>query len=866
MGRLVETLYDPRPIRPRESHHQHYPPSRSTPPPLQRRGRPRHGKARDDRRVLKVRTPDGQRGFRGVGKARVRVSSVALLMVLAWPAAAAERAGEELALRYWLPRTAKDVDAVRRAAVDALPPWCNGLYEAPPLVYPELADDRDADIEATADTATYLIDQELLMEGAVEIRQGNRRVLAERARADTQTRNATLTGGVVLEERTAILAGADGTTNLDTGAATLNDVQLLLPAVRYRGRAKKVAQSEAGDLTLSRARFTRCEPGTGSWSVGARRLDMGADEIFATARDAVLRVGGVPVLYAPYVRFPVSDERQSGFLFPAIGFSNNDGLDVALPYYLNLAPNYDATLTPRYIGERGAALEAEGRHLSRYTATEVFGAFLQEDDRYNGELDRQDFDDQVAAGADLGPFEPEDRWLFQLQHQGSFGRFSTFIDHTALSDRDYFRDLGGDLGITNQVQVERIASLRYDQGPFAARLWTQRFKRLDFGREGYRREPQLDLTYETPVVRPLVFRIGAEAVSFDRSNNRELSGLQRLVGQRFHGEASLSLPLSRAWGFLIASGGYRYTRYDLDDAESVDDATPERGLAFGSLNAGLFFERDLDWFDRQLLQTLEPRLYYLWQEFEDQSQLPLFDATQLSFSFQQLYRDNRFSGRDRYGDANQLSAGLTSRLLNRTTGVEYVRMSVGQIYYFEDRRVSLSGTQTIEETRDSSLIASEASLRLFGNVNGTGTLIWDPREEETVESSLTLGYRADSRRIVNFGFRRFRTTEIEQGEASVYWPLARRWSVIGRWQYDFDTRQTIEAFGGVEYNNCCVRVRLIGRSNIEAINGAVAEGARSDEGIFVQLVFKGLAGFGSGLESMLERGIRGYRYDQTDTL
>ncbi|MFU8816965.1 MAG: LPS-assembly protein LptD, partial [Pseudomonadales bacterium] len=587
-------------------------------------------------------------------------------------------------------------------------------------------------------------------------------------------------------------------------------------------------------------------------------------DVFGTARHAVLRVRGVPVFYAPYIRFPVTDERQSGWLFPNLSYRERDGFDISLPYYFNLAPNYDATLSPRQVGDRGAGVEGSFRYLSRWQQSSFRGALLYQDDLYDGELSRGDFEQLRNLGQVTGEFEPANRWLYGMRHAGRLGGFSTLIDYTAVSDRDYFRDLGNQFGAASEIALERRGEIRYAAPGLAVRLWAQRFQRLDEGRiDPYQRLPQLDASYQTNLLGPLQWSLAGAFANFDR-DNAGLTGVNAIVGQRLHLEPRVRLPLSAQWGFFTATGGYRYTRYDLSDQPVDLAARPDRGIGFGILHGGLFFERGVRVFGANLMQTLEPQLYYLYQEFEPQAGLPRFDATRLTFGYNQLFRDNRFSGLDRIGDANQLSVGVTSRFVDAGSGREYLRGSLGQIVYFRDRLVTVAGAPRDDDTQSTSALAGELAGRLAGDWQLSSTIIWNPHDNEVDEGAAALQYRRDNRHIVNVGYRWRLQDDIEQSDMSLYWPVSKHYSVVGRWNYDFGSGRTVEAFGGIEYNDCCWQIRVMARRFLDSPTGRDLDTVEADDGVFLQIVFKGLAGFGTKVESVLERGIRGYRTETFD--
>ena len=662
----------------------------------------------------------------------------------------------------------------------------------------------------------------------------------------------------VLEPGVAV-QGARGQVNLDTQAATLEEVEFLLFEGGLRGEADSLQQDEQGNLRMVAGSYTRCEPGNNSWRVSSSSVRIAEGDNWAVARNAVLRVNDVPVFYAPRISIPVTDDRLSGFLFPTIGYSDKDGTEVSLPYYLNLAPNYDATLIPRYVSKRGWGFESEFRYLSEWQESILAGAFLPNDDSYNGKFSRSDFDERKAQGRVTGDFDPADRWLYALDHAGEIGSFRTLIDYTAVSDRDYFRDLDSYLDVSSQIALERLGQVEYSAGGLFSRLWLQRFDRLDDGTvDPYQRLPQLDLTYSGRLLGPLEWSLGSQAVSFDRDNS-DLSGITRAVGNRVHLEPRLRVPLSWPGGFLTLTGGYRYTFYDLRDMPDVLDDRPERTIGFGSASAGLIFERDMTLFDTSVVQTLEPELFYLYQGYENQSNIPNFDTAELTFGYSQLFRDNRFSGLDRIGDANQISAGFTSRFVNSLNGREYLRASVGQIVYFEDREVTLAGAPAEEDRESSSSLAGELSGRLARFWRLTGTVTWDPHDNQLEEGGAAIQYRRDNQHIFNLGYRNLGAQDVDQTDVSFYWPMSKHYSVLGRWNYDLVNNRTIEGFLGLEYNNCCLQVRLFARRFIDSQSFTAVEDVEADDGLFLQIVFKGLAGIGGKVESVLEKGIRGYR-------
>ena len=778
----------------------------------------------------------------------------------------AVEAAQRLLAEYWLPR--EQLAAARRAA---LPDWCEGEYRSVAQPVATSIDPSTLPIQAEADSARYFIDDRLELEGDVEIVRGNRRVRTDSAVVFEASERAEVQGNVRLEEPGLVLLGDGAEVELTNDSAQLDQVAFLLTEAGLRGSADSVVQNEGGDLVIDRGSVTRCDPGSNTWRIDSRSITVDEGAVWGTARGATLRIKDVPVFYLPYMRFPVDDARQSGWLFPDLGYSGQDGFQIAAPYYVNIAPDWDATVTPRLLTERGLGVEGELRHLNRYGDYRLGGAFLPNDDQFNGVLNLDDFRDEFPGGE----FEKADRWLLSGEHNGGIsgrlGRLDTTVDYTAVSDPDYFRDLGTGLSVSSRVELERRAGVRYRYGDKAApsgeldaRLWTQRFQRLDeIATEAYQRLPQFDLNYSRALAGPVEFSLTAQAASFDRTND-DLSGISRIVGERYHVQPEIRLPLQWPHAFAQFSGGFRYTAYDLRDVPVGFDERPERSIGFASADGGLFFERPLTLFGTSLIQTLEPRVFYLYQEREAQDELPLFDVTRLRFNYSQLFRRNRFSGLDRISDANQLSVGVSSAFVSATSGREYVRASVGQIFFFRDRTVTDLAALQDDDRHSSSAIAGQLQARLARFWNLSTGVIWDPNDNTIDESLFSLGYRKNNRRIANFGYRQGGPTALDQTDLSFLWGVSRRISVIGRWNYDLRSNRTIEGFAGLEYNDCCWQMRLIARRFIERRSVALIDQVEPDKGVFFQFVFKGLAGFGTKIDTLMQRGIRGYRPDDSN--
>ena len=728
-------------------------------------------------------------------------------------------------------------------------PWyCTGAY-----VEPAVASTAGAGgaVDLSAQTLQSILGATTNVAGGVVVRQGSRTLTTAAMQIDETTSLVRTTNAIRLAEPGLHVIGQSAVVGLHDDSARIESAQFVLTGLEMRGEAVLVDR-QGSALRLAGTSLTRCPPGRNTWRLRANAIDLNQDATFATARHARLLVGNVPVFYSPYLRFPVSTERASGFLFPNVGYDDEDGVDVAVPYYLNLAPHYDATLTPRYIANRGTGLEAEFRHRGHRSRNELRGAFLGSDENYNGDLPRADFlADGVAAD-----FVPADRWLARADHRGRFRSLRTLLDYTAVSDNDYFVDLGAELAVSSRVMLQRRAEVQYSRGGLFARLWAQSFQRLEPGLAPYRRLPEANVTYAGTVWGPLEWTFGGAWSSFRRGSAGPVAGISAIVGRRLHLEPRLRLPLVRPWGFLTLSAGLRHTAYDLAKTPSNIDRTPTRTLGVASADGGLVLERAVR--GGRWTQTLEPRLHYLHQTYAAQDELPRFDAARLTFAYRQLFRDNRFAGLDRLGDANQLAAGVTSRLLTTDNGRELLAASIGAIGYFEDRRVVLSGRPTDYESQPTSALAGELRSAL-GPTRVAATLAWNPHDRAWEEAGVAVSFRRGPRRLLNVGYRRRKLADIDQTDLSFHWPLGKQWNAFGRWNHDWRFGQTIEAFAGVGYASCCLDVKVLWHRTVDVPRNRLQPDLAKDSGVLLQLVFRGLAGFGTKVDSRLARGIKGFR-------
>ncbi|MBI3576310.1 MAG: LPS assembly protein LptD [Gammaproteobacteria bacterium] len=622
--------------------------------------------------------------------------------------------------------------------------------------------------------------------GNVEMTRGQSRLRADRVAYDNQTDLADATGNVTLDND-----GGDSYRtqelhmHVESHRGHAGPGSFTLQSNDGRGEMRRVEFLDRDHARLRQVRYTTCPAGQDDWYLHAPEVEIDNIEEMAYVRNAWVEFKGVPIYYIPRASFSISDKRKSGFLTPSFGYASQNGIDVSAPYYLNLAPNYDATITPHIMGVRGLQLQNEFRYLTQQSTGKV-------------ELDILP-DDLVRK---------RDRYAGKYVHVHTFSPlWSGNVDLRGVSDKDYLNDFGTNLGTTSLTHLPQNAEVNY-RGPlwnFTARLndYQTVDKTIPLESRPYARLPQLLLSANTPTVSGRVqYHFSSEMVRFHRDVG--------VIGNRLNLLPAVSYPMLRSYGFVTPKAGLRYIGYNLSN---TTDTSPSVARPFLSLDSGLFFERDVNWGGQDYAQTLEPRLYYLYVPHKDQDQLPNFDSGAPGVSFPGLFREQRLDGGDRIGDANQLTLALTSRILDAEDGAERLRGSIGRIYYFADRRVSLPAALTTDRSSD---WVAEAAAKLRRNWFATGTAVVDRDTHKTQQSSLYLQYNPARNKIVNVG-QRYTRLDTHQRDISFEWPLVSRWSVRARALDSLRDSRTLESHVGAQYSTCCWAFRaLLGRRLLES--------------------------------------------------
>lgn len=596
---------------------------------------------------------------------------------------------------------------------------------------------------------------------------------------------------------------------------------------RGHGQAEKVIQKSEHLVDLTQSTYSTCDPDQPLWYIKARSTELNKKDNIGISRDATLRVFDVPIFYTPYIDYPLDGKRKSGFLPPTIGNSDQVGAELSIPYYFNLDPSYDATLTTRMMSRRGVALKGQFRYLLDEHAGQWDVEYSPYDRSYGGS-----------------------RSSVALKHAGKLASdWSTDINFNQVSDHRYFEDLGNTLSIASLSHLEQRADVLYSGSGWNFLTRVQKFQTLDSNPAArpYYRLPQLLLKTALPQKnKQFNIEATAELVRFDRDTNI----LPSPVGNRLDVKTTFSYPYRTASSFIVPKLSLRHTQYQLDSTDNLTQDHLNRSLFTASLDSGLFFERGVNWFDSNLLHTLEPRIFYRYTPQHDQDDIPIFDTAEYELSFNQLFRDNRFSGADRVDDGHQVTLALTSRLAQQSDGTELLRASLGQIYYFNNLTVNLPNQP--DNTDNSSSIVAELASQ-YRSWQAQVTWRWNPHAGDTEYNAIRLRYHPDSERIINFGYR-FRKNLLEQTDISFYYPLKPQWRVLGRWNYSLADHKDVEMLAGAEYESCCWAVRTVFRRYINPLTD------RSySNGIYLEFEFKGLGSVGKKARDLLYESIPGFQ-------
>ncbi|MBM4220917.1 MAG: LPS assembly protein LptD [Gammaproteobacteria bacterium] len=646
---------------------------------------------------------------------------------------------------------------------------------------------------------------------------------ADGARYDRDTGEFELSGNIELRNADTWLGGDSAGYNTESGLFRIDAAEFELHTLPARGSADRITLEETRVLTLTDATYTSCARGKDDWLLRAGSLSIDRETGVGTARNARLEFKGVPILYSPWLTYPVDGRRRSGLLLPDFGSGGQRGVEVAVPYYFNLAPNYDATLTPHYMSKRGLQARGEFRYLSAGSTGVLDGEFLP--------------DDEVTG---------EDRTLVHWYNRSQLGtRWRATVDGTEVSDSAYFEDLSTGLGSASQTHLRQHIDFEYFDHTWSALIRLEDYQTLDDSltdaEQPYQRLPHVAVNgYWPDNPLGLEYRLQTDLSYFHRDTGT--------TGLRTNLRPQVALPVRLGALSVDSSVAFDYTAYSLDETAPGAAQSPSRSLPIYSVSLATLLERAWGR-EGAWLQSIEPRVQFVHVPYEDQGDMPVFDTIQPDFDVVQLFRTNRYVGLDRLGDTDQLNMGITTRLMRSADGSQVLTATVGETRYFSSRDVTLPDESPTDD--DSSDYIAELGMNINNRWNLDLGYQWDSDENVTRMAEARVMYKPADNKIVNLSYR-FRRDSLREIDITGTWPIADRWSFVGRYDYSLLDNQVLESFFGLEYSTCCWGLRLVTERHLTSRDGD------SDTAITLQLLLKGFGSPGSRPEQLLDRGTLGY--------
>lgn len=771
---------------------------------------------------------------------------------------------------------------------------CRGHYELP--VFPQTP---SLTLDITADDSFFLLGSgESELSGRVLFQEPNRRLFADKVtllrNEEGEAIKALALGSVLVETPQYRLWGDNAQILFANNDTTIWNAEYRWYERHGRGTASQANTADGQPLVMQNATYTTCAPNDNLWELKAKKVVLDQETGRGSGWHTRLYMKDTPLLYLPYLNFPIDNRRQSGFLSPEFNTSTINGFSVRTPYYFNLAPNYDATLYPYYMEDRGLQMGGEYRFLLSEFSGRAYAEYLYDDRSFADFRDRK-----LASSTNPDPNDPrranleddsDNRWLTNFVGKGKYGHhWSTYFEYLKVSDDEYLIDFGSNTFSDDERQLRSRAEAMYVNDSISGSIYVQDYQTLqpfdgNLVNEPYTILPSAQVFYSPHLgSSPLAFNASAQATVFRHSFDA-LADETPTYGNRYHVAPTLSVPLRKSYGFIIPSVTLMETLYDLSLSptdESLDyPNTDNRTIPIANLDLGLFFDKDTSFFGRSYVQTFEPRLFYLYVPDVNQNGIPTFDTAYYEFTTSQLFRINRFSSIDRIGDANQLSLALTTRYYDKVLGDQRFNATLGQIYYFSNRNVMLCNTELDPDCAmaenpsaqaKTSPLTGDLLYRFDQRWFFTGDARFDTYNSENDLFSGRFHYQQQARDIVHFGLRYEQSgnmlsdefigedsDDLLQTDLGLTWGLGQQITLLGRWYYDIRNSFTVDAFGGLEYENCCYAVRLGARRYL-MINTGEASAREFDTEFFFQWIFKGLGGVGRSPVDYFTTYLPGYR-------
>ncbi|CAM8311831.1 Imp Organic solvent tolerance protein OstA [Candidatus Methylopumilus universalis] len=708
-------------------------------------------------------------------------------------------------------------------------------------------------VEIEGDSLETLLDRKMKAKGNAILKKGNKTIKAEVIEYDQISEKLITQGNTSIDLEKISLSGTKLNYRLSDQTGKMEDVTFNIKSDKkeetivqkgievtkryydFRGDAKAIFFEGENKTKLESSRLTTCEVDSNDWYIKSKNMEIDTKKDQVKASHASLDFKGVPIFYMPSTSFSLNKNRQSGFLSSTFGTTSKSGFEFRVPYYFNLSPNMDATLTARYLGKRGPLADGEFRYLT---------------ENYSGINQLQYMNHDQSSGQD-------NRYFLKLNHQHQFGRgWSGSYDLQKVSDNTYFSDLASMIQVTSVVNLPQRANLNYSGDIWKLNLLTEKYQTLtNASNSPYQRLPQVNLSGKKDYDN-FTLDLKSQWTLFERDDKfaSTFTDAQKITGSRFTMTPAITIPLTSEYGYIKPKVSANIRSYNLNNSpdNNKDIVTP-----IFSLDSGVYLDRNINFLNQNYTNTLEPRLFYVYIPYKDQSVLPNFDSGLADLNMQTLFYENQYNGQDRINDANQLTASLTSKFLDKN-GKERLSAIIAQRYYFEDRRIFDNDTEAKKANSD---IFMGASAKLPNSLNLDAMFQFDPTSNSLLRSTLGSRYNPEPGKMLNVSYRLIDNVigynqDLEVFNAAGQWPLGNRFYSIGRYNYDLKSSQTIEVLAGLEYDGGC----WVARSIFDRIS--LPTSPNPNYAFFIQLELNGIGSIGSDankLNNFLYRNVPGLR-------
>lgn len=638
---------------------------------------------------------------------------------------------------------------------------------------------KSQDSEISQDTFAHF-------KGNVEIDSNLAKITADQAVFNRQTQTIKATGKVGFLDKHITISSKSVELNRSTKELLIEDSSYELNNVQGHGSAESIAIGKQSGINLIESSFSSCPKNDQVWRIQASNIKLTQNQARGIVKHARFYVKDIPVLYLPYFSFPVNDQRQSGILYPDISSNSQTGLSIEQPIYWNIAPNYDLTLSPRLMSKRGLQLKTEFRYLTEQNTGQLNLEYLADDKEL---------------------LTDSERYFYRFIHTGQLSEnWQLSADINGLSDDNYIVDLGSDYYNRADTHLYKTIGLSYYSKSLSMTARFRDFEVLGNHTDSYRALPEVRLNFLTDIGLGTEFELNSELAYFESGDD------SAPTATRLHIAPTVRFPFQNQWSEFLAEATVMHSQYLQDNISNTElNKDVSRTIGQVKIYGGLAFERPLTIFNKTFTQTLEPKAQYLYTSYQDQSDIGLYDTTRLFRNVSGLFRGQEFTGLDRISDNNQITLGVTSRVLDENNQEQF-KLSLGQIFYLSNSKFS-----ELDQQQDSSALAAELDWQLGSKWYAHSEMQISTNTDKIDRSSLSLEYQLSKNKVLQINHRYVRnlsSEKINQVGVTASWPISHKWQWIGRWYQDVELSRTVETYTGVQYESCCWSISLVAKRHL----------------------------------------------------